>query len=36
MQIDNIRNQSKCKDAIFDEVLLDFSQKSVLKWIEIK
>ena len=24
------------QDAIFDKILLDFSQKSVLKWIEIK
>ena len=24
------------QDAIFDKILLDFSQRSVLKWIEIK
>ena len=36
MQIENIRNQSKCQDAIFDKIFLDFSQKSVFKWIEIK
>ena len=24
------------QDAIFDKILLDISQKSVLKWIEIK
>ena len=23
-------------DAFFDKILLDFSQKSVLKWIEIE
>ena len=24
------------QDAFFDKILLDFSEKSVLKWIEIK